>query len=465
MSISNPEIHYHRYKKNISINPNNVKMIDTICDQKRIERYDENRIHSPTRKEKNLADNFLNSAASSSSEDFNRVYSVDKSKAESSKSTESYCDIMSDKKSIENSTLTIPYKVSDSNSEEVFAEKKSSSSSLCSSTSISSSLDATSIDVPKRFHGEDSYSNASKPISEGRQWYHLWLPSYKSRLNQFQRQFSIISPKEKLIDDFVCAIQRELLLQGRMYVSLNYISFYSNIFGYETVINISYQDISSISKASTVKLFPNAIQIITNSGLKYFFTSFVSRERAFQLINRLWQLARREQPMPWVEIRKLIRQSYTTHGLSFDLSDIEDSSKDFELKKKKFRQLKVKNKSKLDKSYDSRSNDSTIDSSLKQSVNIITKSNVDVQTDNLDHQCSFLDVTSQFYRNVKAKFNWITLKSSEKSHSIKFIFLLALCLFILQIGLFLRLTVMSLKISETQKFFQKSSTSNVETFI
>lgn len=182
-------------------------------------------------------------------------------------------------------------------------------------------LQSANIDLQTNQTGDNS---TEKPLNR-RQWYQLWLPSYKSRLNQFQRQFSHISSREKLIDDFVCAIQRELLLQGRMYVSMNFISFYSNIFGYETIINISYNDIKSISKASTVKLFPNAIQIITKSGLKYFFTSFVSRDRAYRLITKLWQLTCKEQPMPWPEILKLIRESYTTNGFGFDLNEIDDA--------------------------------------------------------------------------------------------------------------------------------------------
>lgn len=207
------------------------------------------------------------------------------------------------------------------------SQKKASSSSLSSAASSSATFTSSAIgDCPNSNSSMDDDQNQSEKPLNRRQWYHLWLPSYKSRLNQFQRQFSDkIDSREKLIGDFVCAIQRELLLQGRMYVSLNYISFYSNIFGYETIVNISYQDIESISKASTVKLFPNAIQIITNSGLKYFFTSFVSRERAYQLVTKLWQLARRDQPMPWPEIRKLIREAYTTNNLGIDLSDLDDA--------------------------------------------------------------------------------------------------------------------------------------------
>lgn len=36
--------------------------------------------------------------------------------------------------------------------------------------------------------------------------------------------------------DFTCALSREILLQGRIYVSQGWVCFYSNIFGWETQV-------------------------------------------------------------------------------------------------------------------------------------------------------------------------------------------------------------------------------------
>lgn len=164
-------------------------------------------------------------------------------------------------------------------------------------------------------------------------WLQLWQPSYKARLHQFQRQFSEIPLKEKLIDDFLCALQRDILCQGRLYVSLNFISFYSNILGYETVVTINYRDIKKITKATTIKLFPNAIEIVTLDGTKYFFTSFVSRDRAFKLVNHLWNNTVSDKSIPWTDVCKLIRDSYTTNDLGVNLSDIDGADVEINLTK------------------------------------------------------------------------------------------------------------------------------------
>lgn len=38
------------------------------------------------------------------------------------------------------------------------------------------------------------------------------------------------------LSDYSCALQREILLQGRLYLSENWICFYSNIFLWETTV-------------------------------------------------------------------------------------------------------------------------------------------------------------------------------------------------------------------------------------
>ncbi|KAK4379484.1 hypothetical protein RND71_001346 [Anisodus tanguticus] len=69
------------------------------------------------------------------------------------------------------------------------------------------------------------------------------------------RQLFRLPPDEVLVQDFNCALQESFLLQGHMYLFGHNICFYSNLFGFET---------------------------------KYFFTSFLSRDEAFKLINDGW---------------------------------------------------------------------------------------------------------------------------------------------------------------------------------
>ncbi|XP_038683962.1 protein VASCULAR ASSOCIATED DEATH 1, chloroplastic isoform X2 [Tripterygium wilfordii] len=101
------------------------------------------------------------------------------------------------------------------------------------------------------------------------------------------RQLFRLPPDEVLVQDFNCASQESILLQGHMYLFTRYICFYSNIFGYETKKIIPFLEVTSVIRAKTAGIFPNAIEIVAG-GRKYFFGSFLSRDEAFRIINDGW---------------------------------------------------------------------------------------------------------------------------------------------------------------------------------
>jgi hypothetical protein len=124
-----------------------------------------------------------------------------------------------------------------------------------------------------------------------------FMPSYRSRSEEFRKLFgSQVSPDERLIVDFSCAYQREILAQGRMYISMHHICFYANILTWETRIVIPCKDIRQVNKMSTALLIPNAIQLVSRSGEKHFFTSFVAREKAYLMLFKVWQHALLSEP-------------------------------------------------------------------------------------------------------------------------------------------------------------------------
>uniref|UniRef100_A0A3P9KN13 GRAM domain containing 1A n=1 Tax=Oryzias latipes TaxID=8090 RepID=A0A3P9KN13_ORYLA len=115
-------------------------------------------------------------------------------------------------------------------------------------------------------------------------------PTYKQRNEDFRKIFKKLPDTERLIVDYSCALQKDILLQGRLYLSESWLCFYSNIFRWETTITIQLKDVTCMTKEKTAKLIPNAIQISTESE-KHFFTSFGARDRSFMMIFRLWQNA------------------------------------------------------------------------------------------------------------------------------------------------------------------------------
>lgn len=90
--------------------------------------------------------------------------------------------------------------------------------------------------------------------------------------------------------DFSCAFVSDILLQGYMYITRNHVAFYSNVFGYVTKLLIPISSVTRISKKKTVKIFPNAIAVATGDE-RHVFSSFLSRETAYQLMINVWQHA------------------------------------------------------------------------------------------------------------------------------------------------------------------------------
>ncbi|CCJ30036.1 unnamed protein product, partial [Pneumocystis jirovecii] len=109
------------------------------------------------------------------------------------------------------------------------------------------------------------------------------------RNKEFHTLFRSIPEDNYLIDDYASALQKDILLHGRMYISETYICFNSNIFGWVTNLVISFLEIVSIDKKCTAVVFPNAIQITTLHA-KYIFSSFISRDTTYDLLVNIWRL-------------------------------------------------------------------------------------------------------------------------------------------------------------------------------
>ncbi|XVF33627.1 hypothetical protein REPUB_Repub17cG0184200 [Reevesia pubescens] len=145
--------------------------------------------------------------------------------------------------------------------------------------SSTSPNNSSPIDTPDR---EDP-SNSSPNPSYGE----VEIQSPAVLRSEEYRQLFRLPPEEFLVQDFNCAFQESILLQGHMYLFVRYICFYSNIFGFETKKIIAFNEITSVKRAKTAGIFPNAIEIFAG-GRKYFFASFLSRDEAFKIINDGW---------------------------------------------------------------------------------------------------------------------------------------------------------------------------------
>lgn len=154
-------------------------------------------------------------------------------------------------------------------------------------------------------------------------------PTYKQRNEDFRKLFKQLPDTERLIVDYSCALQRDILLQGRLYLSENWICFYSNIFRWETLLMVRLKDICSMTKEKTARLIPNAIQLCTDNE-KHFFTSFGARDRTYMMMFRLWQNALLEKPLCPKELWHFVHQCYGNElGLTSDDEDYVPPDEDF----------------------------------------------------------------------------------------------------------------------------------------
>ncbi|XP_028270503.1 GRAM domain-containing protein 2B isoform X2 [Parambassis ranga] len=100
---------------------------------------------------------------------------------------------------------------------------------------------------------------------------------------QFHKIFKEISKEEQLRQSYTCALQKDILYQGRMFISDHWICFHSKVFGKDTKIAIPVVSITNIKKTKTAILLPNAL-VISTANDRYVFVSFLSRDNTYKFL-------------------------------------------------------------------------------------------------------------------------------------------------------------------------------------
>ncbi|KAG7191691.1 uncharacterized protein KQ657_002827 [Scheffersomyces spartinae] len=104
----------------------------------------------------------------------------------------------------------------------------------------------------------------------------------------FHQLFRSLDLTDRLLDDYACALSREILLQGRLYISEHNVCFNSNLLGWVTHVAIPMEEIINFQKKSTAGLFPNGI-IVETKDTRYNFASFISRDATFEFMTTVWK--------------------------------------------------------------------------------------------------------------------------------------------------------------------------------
>lgn len=110
------------------------------------------------------------------------------------------------------------------------------------------------------------------------------------RNKDFHQLFRSVPEDDYLIEDYSAALQREILLHGRLYVSEGHLCFSSNILGWVTNLVMSFDEVVSVEKKSTAVIFPNAI-VIQTLHARNTFASFVARDSTYELLIGIWKIS------------------------------------------------------------------------------------------------------------------------------------------------------------------------------
>ena len=111
----------------------------------------------------------------------------------------------------------------------------------------------------------------------------------KKRNRDFHALFRSVPEDDYLIEDYSCALQRDIILAGRIYISEGHICFSSNILGWVTTLIMSFDEVVSVEKENTAVVFPNAIAIQTLHA-RHTFRSLLSREATYDLLIGIWRV-------------------------------------------------------------------------------------------------------------------------------------------------------------------------------
>ncbi|KAM9461093.1 GRAM domain-containing protein 2A isoform 2-T3 [Clarias gariepinus] len=105
--------------------------------------------------------------------------------------------------------------------------------------------------------------------------------------SQYHKLFHGVPKDENLMKVYSCALLRDILLQGRLYISRNWLCFYANIFGKDIKVCIPVVSVRLVKKHKTAGLVPNGLAITTDSSQKYVFVSLLSRDSVYDVLRQI----------------------------------------------------------------------------------------------------------------------------------------------------------------------------------
>ncbi|CAD6622839.1 CEI_1a_G0016480.mRNA.1.CDS.1 [Saccharomyces cerevisiae] len=149
----------------------------------------------------------------------------------------------------------------------------------------------------------------------------------EQRNKDFHETFKSVPKDDRLLDDFNCGLNKELLYQGKLYITETHLCFNSNVLGWIAKVLIAFEDVTFMEKTSAAGLFPSAISIETKMG-KTLFNGFISRDAAFGLMKEVWSRTLLQKDMASENINTKAEKSGNGREIDDAINSIDEENND-----------------------------------------------------------------------------------------------------------------------------------------
>ncbi|XP_058471283.1 GRAM domain-containing protein 2B-like isoform X3 [Solea solea] len=117
--------------------------------------------------------------------------------------------------------------------------------------------------------------------------------SLQKHNKSFHKLFQEISEGENLTDMFTCALQKEVLYHGKLYISENHACFHSSVLLKDTKVVIPVSSVTAVKKHSSAL---SMLSIQTADGDKFTFVSLRNREICYKLLQSVCSYVQQATP-------------------------------------------------------------------------------------------------------------------------------------------------------------------------